>query len=896
MSKADLRFIFGGNDRSISSQEAFTDRESQWRAVSDALSGHAQLLRGSGFDVEDLEAPRRNVLVFHGVGGIGKSTLSRKIEAALSAGETRPSHWSPLPGPVGRMLPVRIDLSRGSGTDFEQIVLSLRLAVAALKRPMPAFDLALRRYWDHNHPGESVEEYLHRGGALRRFGSVTEFPDQMRSTLADLAQALALPGTVGGALGQGAKILVQALREKRQAVRALAGCSRLADVLEAEPDLDALSFMPHLLAWDLTQLPAERRATPVIMFDTFEDIGDRTHRELERLLQRVVWLMPNAFFVITGRNRLQWDDHALEGQLDWVGRHAWPELARSGAQTSASSRSPYRQFLIGYFSPEDCDDYLVRRLTRDGRPLINTEIRRAIVDRSEGLPLYLDLSAMRFLELRRQGRVPEPEQFERDFPALIANTVRDLTPQERTVLRSVSLLDSFSVPLAIAASGLDHEAPVQRLLERAFVDNDSAALWPYRLHNLVRSAVRSPDDTTEDRWSPEDWRRAALRCFLALGKLRQEHHPVDRRLLLSCLQQGLVLARDFDLELGWLVEAAFQYVDDSVWEPLSFGNTATTESGSAQLASPAEALLETLNAVARRQREHREQTVRRLTAVLNTRLLPDEAWELAQYYLAKAERDIGRADESRAGMRRIHSAGGRLAPSAGRGLAHLSRRHGKLPEALAIAQTLGWAGRQHRIEGDIRWLHGDMLGSRDAYMEGRRQAEQHRSSGESAMAQACVAFATAFVDPGTATDDIELANQLLQGVNLRWSQFNARLASLIADAGVHDDVPDRSGVLLAETEAAGMHHGYMYVHLVLCFHHAVRGDDDRLRAAISRLVDSPLPGQYPQFIEIAHFMAALPLPQDLRRTHWLEEREDDVPEQVARRWRDLVLARQCLLS
>lgn len=42
----------------------------------------------------------------------------------------------------------------------------------------------------------------------------------------------------------------------------------------------------------------------MVLLDTFEDIGDRTHRDMERLLQHVVWLMPNVFFVVTERNRL----------------------------------------------------------------------------------------------------------------------------------------------------------------------------------------------------------------------------------------------------------------------------------------------------------------------------------------------------------------------------------------------------------------------------------------------------------------------------------------------------------------------------------------------------------------------------------------------------------------
>ncbi|MFJ2061378.1 hypothetical protein ACIOMM_36545 [Streptomyces sp. NPDC087908] len=126
----------------------------------------------------------------------------------------------------------------------------------------------------------------------------------MQSALSDVAQALLLPGTVGSAVGQVTGSLVRALRERRQTIRALANCLRLADLLEAEPDIDALSIYPHLLAWELNQLPAEKKVTPVILLGTFEDVGDRTHRDLERLIQRVVWLMPNCFFVITGRSRL----------------------------------------------------------------------------------------------------------------------------------------------------------------------------------------------------------------------------------------------------------------------------------------------------------------------------------------------------------------------------------------------------------------------------------------------------------------------------------------------------------------------------------------------------------------------------------------------------------------
>ncbi|MEV4334271.1 hypothetical protein AB0K02_27700 [Streptomyces sp. NPDC049597] len=68
--------------------------------------------------------------------------------------------------------PVRIDLARSANTDFAQLVLTIRAALAELGRPLPAFDLALRRYGEQQHPGESLEEYLRRAdcwaGSARR--------------------------------------------------------------------------------------------------------------------------------------------------------------------------------------------------------------------------------------------------------------------------------------------------------------------------------------------------------------------------------------------------------------------------------------------------------------------------------------------------------------------------------------------------------------------------------------------------------------------------------------------------------------------------------------------------------------------------------------------------------
>lgn len=881
----NLRALFSTNDRSLASDEAFTDRQAQWELVGAALLEHLQRIGAPGFDVEDLETPRNHVLVFHGVGGIGKTTLSRKLEAALADAGRRPAQWGEPAWPVDRILPVRIDLARSANTDFERIVLTIRLALAGLGRPLPAFDLALRRYWEANHPGEPLEEYLRRGGLAAKFGQA--LPQQMQSALADVAQALLLPGTIGSALGQVSSALVGALRERRQTVRALAACTRLADLLEAEPDLDALSFYPHLMAWEIARLPESKRVTPVILLDTFEDIGDRTHRDMERLLQRLVWLMPNALFVVTGRSRLQWAEEALQGQLDFTCPAAWPGLAApplpSGCARPGTDGQGW-QILVGDFSPEDCEDYLARRLSRDGQPVIADDIRRVITARSHGLPLYLDLSVMRFLEIRRSGRRPLPADFDHAFPALIARTLSDLTPAERHVLRSVSLLDAFDLDLATRSAGMTQQAPALRLVERPFVRENQEGLWRYHLHDLIRATIRGAVDATDDRWSPQDWAQAARRAFTALGEQWAAGTGRDRLLLVGCLRQGLVLARDFRLGLGWLADAGWAYISDSVWEPLD----PPTRQGPAMdtLQTASDALVETLSVLARRQHEHRRHSADRLTAVVGTGLLPTDLHEMAVYYLAKAQRDLGRSADSRRGMQLVVDGGGRLAPAARRGLAHLARLAGDFPSAVEAARDLGWEGRHHRVLAEVWWVQGEMARSAAAYLSGRIEAEQHSAAGEAATAQSMRALALAFLEPDHADDELQLAERLLAGVNIRVSRLNAQIAALVRDAGAPGDWEDRAALLRSEISVSGLSSVATTLELAVCFHHAVRRAHDDLAASVVQLRGLTGPGNYAYYVDIAHFMGGLPLDAP-SQAQWI-----DGEQQTRRRWRELVIARR----
>ncbi|WP_326600308.1 ATP/GTP-binding protein [Streptomyces sp. NBC_01803] len=876
MTRRDLRTLFRSNSPDLSAEEVFSDREDEWEAIARSVTACVAGMSDPGFDVEDFEEPRRNVLMFYGVGGIGKTSLSHNAAEKLAGGEGGPNHWPPLLDLPARLLPVRIDLSRQAGTDFETLMLALRLTVARLGRPMPAFDLALRRWWEANHPGQTLDEYLHGSRFLGRLSDSMSLSAQMESALADLAQAFLLPGTVGNVVGRGLRTIVRALREHRQQVRALARCRRLPDLLEAEPDLETLSYYAHLLAWDLAQLPAEQAALPVVLLDTFEDVGSRAHRELERLIQRVVWLMPNALFVITGRNRLQWDEGRLEGQLDWTGPRAWPFLVPGATQDP-------RQHRVGYLSAQDCDEYLCRRLTQDGEPLMGHSTRQQVISHSRGLPLYLDLAVMRFLDLYQQrDRHPSPEEFNLDFPALVARTFRDLSSEERQLLRGVSLLDSFSVELATAVAGYDRDTPALHLVERPFIDQDPSAPWPYHLHDLLRDAIRDTDADSEDRWSAADWRRAAQRAFDALGRELARAEPCgDRKVLMACLRQGLRLARDFRLDPDWLTAAAFSYIEDSVWEPIDLDFNPT------RIGSPPEALAVVLHTVASRQHVHRQRTAEVLETVIESGLLPAAADELARYHLAECARDLGHLDASAAGMRHVVQANARLAGRAARGLAHLSRRLGRFPDVLDAANRLGPDGRKQRVLGDLWWTQGDIAASCAAYAAGRDEAEEQRLYGEAALSQACLAFAAAFQDRQRAQEQIDRARSMLGQADIRWATVQVSIAELLRDAGNDGDVQDRAEAVVREAEVGGLSSSIAYARFALCFHAVITGEVSLIATARSQLQRCVRGAEFAYLLELSYFMTGSEPPHHLHRAQWIDGRE-----RTADRWSGLVIGRR----
>ncbi|MGC4755592.1 hypothetical protein ACLQ3E_05245 [Micromonospora trifolii] len=882
MPRRDLRALFRTNVEGLDAVYVFANREDERIAFDSAFAAHQAGLDDPVAQVGDMTSPRSNVLTFYGVGGIGKTSLSRQLQARVeSPDESLPEGW-PAISEAPKVLTARLDLSREAGHDFESMILLLRAALAPLGRPMTAFDLAFARYWERNH-SEPLADYMSRHGFFSRLPGASAVPQHLSEAVTEVIglAGMGVPGLP--LLVQTGPGLVAALRDRSRRRHALKDCRRLPDLLEADASLDSLSFYPHLLAWDLASWQRREPIGLVVFIDTFEQVGSRSDRDLERLIQRMVWLMPNAMFVVTGRNRLDWDDPGLADRLDWTGSVSWPGLA-------AGTSSEPRQHLVGFLSPRDCDRYLRTRLIRDGQPAIPADIRQRIVANSRGLPLYLDLSVMRFLHLLPRPEAMTPDDFSEPFPGIVARVFRDLDQAERSILRAVTLLDAFDVDLALVTAGVTSRAAAQQLVQRPLVLHAGDGRWPYYLHDLVREQVRVADVGLDDSWTPQDWSDAAARALIALGRIAVGSRLLrDRRTLISVLNQGFRLAHEYRLQLDWLVDAAYWYVEDSVWEPtLRPRVSADIEPDrELQLTTPAQTLAVALETIAKRQRVHRGETLRLLERCAAADGLGDQARDLIAYFHAECQRDLGHPAESEREMLGLIGPNRRMADAALRGLSHLQRRTGRFAALASQLQGRPLVGVWHRATGELHWTQGRLDDACREYDAGIAWASEERLPGEIALTSACRAWAASLMSAEAGRSAIDAAREALRSVTIAWAELLVACAEAACRAG-EVDAEQLCDQLVSDARQRGLTSPEAYAQFARAFHFAVLADVDgllRARALIRSLVHGH---QFAYLCEIVDFWLGTSAPDDgLPAAQWVDER--DV---TAGRWLETVQSRR----
>lgn len=828
----DLDALFAPErSRRRPAQSLFTNRVAECESFEEARERVRQEIDGWVADPADLSRGRQNILCFYGMGGMGKSSLSRELQRRVVD--------EPLEGRL--TLTSRMDFSRPGSFSLEQCLLQLRLDLLHRDLPAPAFDLAFGIYWEKAHPNERLADYLEQRGVVASLANRVGLAEQVETVLDETLNAF-------GAVRSGRRILVllsDAFMDQVRRRKVMGSCPWFAPIVEEREPARMLPYLASLLGWDLIQAQQRGGVEVIVFWDTWE----RLHQpgvpiaETEDLLSRIAYLMPTALFVVTGRNRLTWADERSRHLMRYGGPDCWPGLAQSAGEP--------RQHLLGALSDKDRISYLSNRLQGLTEPNLDLVVRR-IADGSVGLPLYLDLAATRVDQLAARSEPLDPAEFGGPLEELVVRVMYGLTECERRMLRAAAIGEAFDGDLLRAAlrracEERPSDAELRRFLEYDFVLRDRRRALPYGLHPRLRESVRACDDVSSDPWSPREWQEATLGALAEL----------ERRVAVTAADEPEGLDRDRG-RLVWGVEA-FEYAAAAGTAPewllpvlltqRSLGDWAQLrrqvslphppDSAYASLAGAMSALVEAKSGDGRRAEALYREVIDRPTTVGALR-------QFALLQLGELAILHGRQEQAAVELVRLVADGSRYAGTAAQHLAYLDWRAGRYPAALDWASAhAGDPVRQvHALDlhGLVAMEVGDLATATDRLQAALTVAEQTATPSYLATESRHLARVLALSQPEYGE---RMARQAIEynrgtGSPLGESQALAALAVALSAQGRFADADAAIRDSHAALDAFGPGHSAGLVFPTIArLHVACRtGDRDGSRAAVRRLAES----------------------------------------------------------
>ncbi len=541
-------------DRAPHAGELFTDRESESQAFKVALARFRRALDGD----DDAGTARHNVLTFYGLGGIGKTTLSERLEAWIRHDLPLDNGWGFAPATTVDAT-ARLDLHSSAGQmDVAGALLALRAGVAGLRPRWPVFDLAFAAYWSAIRPGEPLPDFRAHAG----FGDMVS--ETVGDLLNDLGSAAELAtGAVGGLGLRGVRKLIEVLRRRRDLRLAVEAFDGFEDFLmKCADEPSPLDPRPHLacdiaaaLSWELAQAVPAPLVT--VFIDTTERLALDPRRVAERHLNTLIYNMPNVLFVMTGREMIDWYD---EGRVDLPhrGRRVWPGLVPGALEEP-------RQHLVGNLSPADTKALVLRGRRQLDLPMTDA-VADELVKASSGLPQYLELARQIAVSIKDSGqeRQIQVEDVTGSLGSLVERILDDVPADEQRAIRASCLFRVFDTEMMAAAADVDHGC-AERAVTRPMIDRFDGERFPYRTHDAVREAIRRSDSQVVGGWSERDWEQASSRAAAAARRLHDEgKQREDVRGVLDAVGMAVTLVCDqnTDLESGsspnyadWLTRA-----------------------------------------------------------------------------------------------------------------------------------------------------------------------------------------------------------------------------------------------------------------------------------------------------------------------------------------------------
>lgn len=418
-------------DTSPKAGKKFTDRIEFLAAFEDALANK----------VKD----EHKLLIYYGVGGIGKTTLRKELGRRLE--KDRPEIvWT------------AIDLDTPTYREQETALFVLRNQLHnKFKINFPSFDIAYTVYWQKTHPQTPMtkDNFPLLTGANAVAGImrvVGEMP--YIGFVPKLTKAFMTGGNV-----------FREWWKKR-------GEKELANLPTLEPKEISVR-MPMFWASDLKDFLEEKKKDAVLFLDTYEALWENLKADggffmRDEWIRELVSHLPEVIWVICGREKLRWSEQDEE----------WANYIE--------------QHLLGRLSDEDSAYFL------KSCGVEKPDVQKVIIKASKGVPHFLDLAVDTYYEIQsRHNREPIAADFAKTQDSVLERFLRYLDKTEIETLKALSaarvwggevfrlLVNEFQTGYPITA--------MDNLCRFSFI-TESTSAGMHSMHELMRESLQAKLD------------------------------------------------------------------------------------------------------------------------------------------------------------------------------------------------------------------------------------------------------------------------------------------------------------------------------------------------------------------------------------------------------------------
>jgi tetratricopeptide (TPR) repeat protein len=412
-----------------SAQRKFTDRE-------DFVASFRRALEQPGAD-------RPTVLVFYGVGGIGKTSLRKELVDLLEdAGNVRT--WAVL------------DFEIPGFREQETALFSLRRSLKdRYGVKFPTFDIAYGLLWRKTRPQIPLNKDTFP--LLEGEGPIA---DMIRIVGALSGVSLiSLAPTFSRLAFRGHKWIMEWWTRRGQ---------RELDALPQLEARDIAERLPSYWAADLRDHLDAKRSQAVLFVDSYEALWEGARSEA-RVFKQDEWVrdligeLPEVLWVVCGREKLRWEEYDPE----WAGRLS--------------------QHLVGGLSDDDAHHFL------ESCGIWDTAVRQIVVESSRGVPYYLDLAVDTYFDIKfRQEREPVAGDFARTTRDVLTRFLRNLDRAEIETLKVLSVARFWDFTIfgkVVAAFSTGYPATAFAELSRFSFIHRGEMPDTWAMHQLMRESL-----------------------------------------------------------------------------------------------------------------------------------------------------------------------------------------------------------------------------------------------------------------------------------------------------------------------------------------------------------------------------------------------------------------------